>query len=181
VQTIPPLSALGSRIMVCGPSNNGKSTLAVAIGRTLDMPVIHVDALRHLPRTDWVQRPDEDFVRLHEAAIAAERWVMDGNYSALFPARLARATGIVMLGANRWANLQRYLRRTVLERHRFGALEGGRDSLKWSMIHWIVVTSPKNLAHYRRTLPKAGLPYVETHSMRELRALYSAWGLTRPS
>lgn len=179
--TVPPLAAFGRRIMVCGPSNNGKSTLAVAIGDKLDLPVVHVDLLRHLPHTDWAPRPDADFVRLHDEAVAGERWVMDGNYSKVMPGRLARATGIILLGANRWANLFRYFRRTLLEPRRIGALEGGRDSIKWDMIHWIVVVSPENLAGYRRTLPAAGLPFVETRSMRELQALYDEWGLTRPT
>ena len=33
---LPPLSALGERIMICGPSNSGKSTLAVALARKID-------------------------------------------------------------------------------------------------------------------------------------------------
>ena len=51
---IPPLSTLGRRIMVCGPSTAGKSTLAVAIGRKLGIPAMHVDLFRHLPDTDWI-------------------------------------------------------------------------------------------------------------------------------
>lgn len=178
---LPPLDAFGERIMVCGPSNNGKSTLAVAIGEKLDLPIVHVDLLRHLPHTDWQQRPDSDFARLHEEAIAGERWVMDGNYSKLMPQRLARATGIILLGANRWANLFRYFRRTLIEPRRIGALEGSKDSIKWEMIHWIMVVSPKNLAGYRSTLPSAGLPFIEAQSMGELRALFETWGLTRPA
>ena len=130
-----PLAALGQRIMVWGPSNAGKSTLAVAIANKLAMPAMHVDLFRHLPDTDWVQRTDEDFAALHDAAIQQERWVMDGNYSALMPQRLARATGIILLGDNRWANLARYLRRTLFQkRTRPGSLAGNKDSLKWEMV-----------------------------------------------
>ena len=49
-----PLNALGQRIMVMGPSNAGKSTLATAIGRRLELPIVHLDQLNHLPNTDWV-------------------------------------------------------------------------------------------------------------------------------
>ena len=52
-----PLAALGPRIMICGPSNSGKSTLAVAMASKLGAEAFHVDLFRHLPDTNWVQRP----------------------------------------------------------------------------------------------------------------------------
>ena len=181
MSTILPLGELGPRIMVCGPSNAGKSTLAVALAAKLGCEAFHVDLFRHLPDTDWVQRSDEAFAQLHNAAIEAENWVMDGNYSGLMPQRIARATGIILLGDSRWANLGRYLRRTLFEkRSRPGSLAGDKDSLKWEMIRWVLVNSPKNLARLRETLPMAGRPFVECRSMAEVNGLYAAWGLSRP-
>jgi len=176
---MPPLSDFGRRIMICGPSNSGKSTLAVAIGQKLGLPPIHLDLLRHLPNTDWVQRPDADFFRMHDEAILGDAWVMDGNYSTLVPQRLKRATGIILLGDNRWVSLWRYFRRTLLERDRAGNLDGVKDSIKWEMIHWIVVVSPGNLRRYRTELPATGLPFVEFLSMNELRRAYASWALVR--
>jgi adenylate kinase family enzyme len=102
---IPPLETFGRRIMICGPSNSGKSTLAAALARKLRIEAVHLDLLRHLPNTNWVQRPDDEFARLHDEAIAVDRWAMDGNYSDLIPARRERATGIILLSDNRWANM----------------------------------------------------------------------------
>ncbi|HET8726325.1 MAG TPA: AAA family ATPase [Alphaproteobacteria bacterium] len=177
---LPPLESFGTRIMICGPSNSGKSTLAVAIGGKLGIPAVHLDLLQHLPNTDWQPRPADEFRALHDAAILADAWAMDGNYSRLMPQRLARATGIILLGDHRWANFARYLRRTLFERSRAGMLEGGRDSLKWTMVRWILVDSPKALIRYRASLPKAGLPFVEVRGMGQLRRLYGEWRLERP-
>lgn len=176
---LPPLAALGQRIMVCGPSSNGKSTLALALGRKLGTEVIHIDLLRHEPHTDWVERPDAEFIALHEKAIAGERWIMDGDYARLMPQRLERATGIILLGAGRWANLGRYLYRTLLQSKRPGALEGAPERLKWSMIHWILVTSPKRLVVSRRILRQSRLPLVEVRTLRQLNRLYTGWQLSR--
>lgn len=79
------LDQLGPRICVLGPSGSGKSTLAQAIGVAKGLPVVHLDVLYHLPGTNWLPRPPGDFATLHEAAIAAPEWVLDGNYSANFP------------------------------------------------------------------------------------------------
>jgi adenylate kinase family enzyme len=178
---MPPLETFGRRIMICGPSNSGKSTLAVAIGARLGAEPVHLDQMRHLPGTDWRRRGDEEFAALHDAAILGDAWVMDGNYSALMPRRLARATGIILLTDNRVANFARYLRRTLFEHERAGMLEGGRDSIKWDMVMWILVRSPRSVRRYREMLPRAGLPFAEVRGMGGLGRLYRDWGLVRPS
>jgi len=175
----PPLESLGHRIMICGPSNAGKSTLAVAIGKKLGLPFVHLDQFYHLPNTNWVPRPREEFVRLHDAAILEDRWVMDGNYSGLMPARAARATGLIVLLDNRYSTFARYLRRTLFQRERAGHLEGARDSIKWNMVHWILIRAPRKLGSYHALAETSGLPFVETHGMREVNRLYAEWGLNR--
>ena len=176
----PPLASLGDRIMICGPSNAGKSTLAVALAKKLGSEAFHVDLFRHLPDTDWVQRSDEEFTALHDAAILKDRWVMDGNYSKLMPQRVARATGIILLGDNRWANFARYVRRTLFEkRQRPGSLAGDKDSIKWEMVRWILLVQPPLREQARARVRSAGLPLIELGSMRELQRLYEAWGLER--
>lgn len=173
-----PLSALGERIMICGPSNAGKSTLAVALAKKLDAEPFHVDLLRHLPDTNWVQRADEEFRALHDAAILRDRWVMDGNYSSLMPQRFARATGIILLGDGRWANFRRYLWRTLFQkRSRPGSLAGDKDSIKWEMVRWILFVQPPLRERNRKHLRSAGLPMVELSSMAELKRLYTDWQL----
>lgn len=114
-----------------GPSSSGKSTLAEAIGRARDLPVIHLDQLHHEPHTDWQPRPEAEFIALHDKALKGESWVMEGNYSRCLPQRLARATGFILLDASTMVSLGRYLRRCWFQRQRAGGLEGGQDSVKW--------------------------------------------------
>jgi adenylate kinase family enzyme len=176
---VVPLEQLGWRIMICGPTNSGKSTLAHALGVKLGIPAVHVDLLRHLPHTDWKQRPDAQFHALHAAAIAEPEWVMDGNYSALMPARYARATGVVVLDERLDVRFFRYVRRTLWQEARTGALEGRRDSIKWAMIHWIWHTR-RSAATLRQKAAQSGLPVVTVAGRGELDALYAAWDLRRP-
>jgi adenylate kinase family enzyme len=176
----PPLESLGPRIMICGPSNAGKSTLNVAIGRKLDLPAIHLDLLYHQPNTNWVPRPKDEFVALHDAAIAGESWVMDGNYFATITQRLARATGIVVLGSEPWRAAARNVRRTLFESgRRAGQLEGNIDKLNWELFRFILFEQPKKRQRDLGILRAAGLPMVQLDSMRELQSLYAAWGLKR--
>ena len=172
------LSDLGNRICILGPSNSGKSTLADAIARKLGCEAIHLDVLHHLPNTDWEPRPKSEFIALHDAAIAGERWVMDGNYSICMPQRFRRATGLILLDISTPASLLRYFRRTLFETGRLGALEGGRDSVKWDMIHHIAVVQPKNRKRYRAMFDELDLPKLQLSSMRAIKQCFRAWDLT---
>ena len=172
------LADLGNRICILGPSNSGKSTLANAIARKRGLEPVHLDVLHHLPNTDWEPRPKGEFVALHDAAIAGERWVMDGNYSICMPQRFRRATGLILLDISTPASLLRYFRRTLFEAGRLGALEGGRDSVKWDMIHHIAVVQPKNRKRYRAMFDELDLPKLRLSSVRAIKQCFREWGLT---
>lgn len=174
------LSDLGERICILGPSNSGKSTLAVAIGDKLGFPVVHLDRLYHLPHTDWVPRSTEDFRALHDEAIAGDRWVMDGNYSVCMPQRFRRATGVIFLDVSTLRSLGRYFRRCLLQAHRLGGLDGRRDSVKWAMIRHITVTTPNNRRRNTEMFDSLTQPKVRLSSVGAIRQLYIDWGLKRP-
>ena len=174
------LADLGQRICILGPSNSGKSTLAAAIGEAHGLEVIHLDLLHHLPNTDWEPRPRAEFAALHDEAILGERWVMDGNYSKLFPQRFARATGVILLDVSTATSLARYFRRTVFEKDRIGTLEGRKDSIKWLMIHHIAVVTPRNRRRYAEIFRDIGLPKISLPSAREIDRFYRAENLSRP-
>ncbi|BCM17008.1 GTPase [Mesorhizobium sp. J8] len=172
------LMDLGDRICILGPSNSGKSTLANAIARKRALEPVHLDVLFHLPNTDWEPRSQSEFIALHDAAIAGERWVMDGNYSVCMPQRFARATGLILLDISTPASLLRYFRRTLFETGRLGALEGGRDSVKWDMIRHIAVVTPRNRQRYRTMFEELDLPKLRLASIKAIKRCFHAWGLT---
>lgn len=173
------LDDLGPRICILGPSNAGKSTLAVAIARARGLPVVHLDQLHHRPHTDWQPRPLAEFVALHDAAIAAPHWIIDGNYSRCQPQRLARATGVIRLETSTLTSLVRYVRRTWFQRHRHGTLEGGGERLKWEMIHHITVVIPARRRHRAALFDALTIPGISLATRRELDAFYRIEGLSR--
>lgn len=173
------LDDLGDRICIMGPSNAGKSTLAEAIGRARGLPRLHLDQLYHAPNTDWRPRPTADFVALHDEAIAAPCWVMDGNYTSCLPQRLQRATGFILLDVPTTISLVRYVRRSWFERDRRGALAGAKDSVKWSMIHYIAVTTRANRRRYASMFGDIRVPKLMLAKSLEISNFYRSEGLIR--
>lgn len=148
----------------------------MALGAKLGIPALHLDLLRHLPGTDWIQRPDDQFAALHDAAIAKPEWVMEGDYTRLLPQRLARATGIIVIDDYLWRRYWRYFRRTLGHLPRAGALEGNQVSIKWNMINWLWHT--RNAAQSSRQRARhSRLPHLFIRNQREMQTLYHAWGL----
>ncbi|WP_246132820.1 AAA family ATPase [Devosia ginsengisoli] len=176
---IPPLARLGRRIMVLGLTNSGKSTLTVALSDRLGIPAVHLDQFQHRPNTNWEPRPEAEFAALHDAAIVEPGWIIDGSYSRVMPQRLARATGIIVVTDSLATRYRRYFARTLFQKERAGALEGGQDSLNWKMLHWLWKTRD-SIGKYQQLARESGLPHVFASNKRELDALYAEWGLTRP-
>ena len=175
---IPPLTTLGRRIMVLGLTNSGKSTLAVALSDRLGIPAI--DQLQHRPNTNWEPRPEAEFAALHDAAILDPEWIIDGSYSRVMPQRLARATGIIVITDSLATRYRRYFTRTLFQKERAGALEGGQDRLNWKMLAWLWKTR-NSIGKYQQLALRSGLPHVFASNKQELDAIYAQWGLTRPS
>ncbi len=172
---IPPLADLGRRIMINGPSNAGKSTLADAIARKLRIPAVHLDRFSHEEHGNWVPRSQEAFTALHDAAVEDDAWAMDGNYSRLMPQRYARATGIIVIDDRLLRRYLRYFNRSLFKKQRVGGLESGRDSVKWEMVRWIWKT--RHQGKYEQMGYDTGLPMVVCRNHAELQQLYATWRL----
>jgi adenylate kinase family enzyme len=95
--------------MVVGNGGAGKSTVAAEVGRRLDLPVIHLDRIFWKP--GWVPSTPAQMRARVGTLVAGERWVMDGNYSASFDLRLARADLVVLLDLPRRVTLPAVLGR----------------------------------------------------------------------
>lgn len=68
------------RINIIGPAGAGKTFLAGELAAALDVPHIELDSLFWLD--DWVSVNKDTFRQKVEKALAASRWVVDGNYSS---------------------------------------------------------------------------------------------------
>ncbi|WP_283137628.1 topology modulation protein [Rhizohabitans arisaemae] len=83
------------RVAIIGCGGSGKTTIGRRLAVALGTQVTHLDALFY--DSEWNKLPQERFAALQEELVAAETWVIDGNYAATLPIRLRRATHVVFL------------------------------------------------------------------------------------
>ena len=99
------------RILVIGCCGAGKSVLARALGKKLELPVVHLDQLLFLP--GWRERPHAEFDALLETELARDCWVMDGNFCRTLARRLEFADTVIFLRTSRLICLTGVLRRWI--------------------------------------------------------------------
>lgn len=101
------------RVAIVGCAGSGKSYVARELGRLLDLPVIHLDAVYF--DDQWNPLPMERFGAVQRELVAAPRWAVDGNHNSTIHVRLEAADTVVFMDLPThvclWGILSRQLRR----------------------------------------------------------------------
>jgi len=159
------------RVLVVGTSCCGKTTFAKALAELLKIPRIELDALYWGP--NWQAKPDGEFRRLAEEAVLQDRWIIDGNYSALRDVTWPKATAVIWLNYDFplvfWRGFLRSLRRSLLGQELFS---GNRETLRRtfftrdSILWWIIQTHKLRRRNYRRLLETKKFPDLQWIELR---------------
>lgn len=142
---IPPIKNM-RKILIIGSGGAGKSTLAIELGRLLDMPVIHLDAFNWQP--GWVAMPKDQWEQVVKKLVNRVSWVMDGNYAGTMKMRLKAADTVIFLAFSRRVCLYRMFKRVyrLYGKTRPDLAPGCPEQLpEWQFIRWIW-TFPKTKA-----------------------------------
>jgi adenylate kinase family enzyme len=174
-----PALATVSRVVVVGMSGSGKTTLAAELARWLCAPQVELDALHWGP--GWALPTVEGFRETVAVAVAGERWVADGNYSAVRDMVWRRAELLVWLDYSLPVVMARLVRRTVRRclareelwngnRERLWVHLFTRDSLWW----WVLRTYRKRRRQFPVLLALPEYRHLQVVRLRSPGAL-RAW------
>lgn len=143
----------GQRISVVGTTGSGKTTLARQVAQHFQIPHIELDALHWEP--NWTAASPQVFRERVTEALSGDRWVVDGNYSAVRDIVWSQADTVVFLDYSFWLNMARLLQRTVqrsLKQEELwnGNREGIRKSFlsQESIVLWMLQTYQRNRKKY---------------------------------
>jgi adenylate kinase family enzyme len=126
------------RVAVVGAGGAGKTTFALALGRRLGLPVVHLDTLYYGP--SWEPAPPAEWELLQRRLVAEDRWVMDGNYAGTLAIRLSAADTVVFLDLPPLLCAWRVVRRWLRGRNRHAAdlAPGLRHKASLSFLAYVV-------------------------------------------
>jgi adenylate kinase family enzyme len=101
-----------NRVLVIGCSGSGKSTLSSKLATRFGLRHISMDKeFFWLP--GWEARDRAEIARLITAAVAEDRWVMDGTNPSTMPIRLPRTELVIWMRPSRWVSILGVYRRTL--------------------------------------------------------------------
>jgi adenylate kinase family enzyme len=125
------------RVSVIGSSGAGKTTFGRALAVRLGVAFIELDSIFH--QADWTPMPEAEFQARVRVAVASNGWVVDGNYGAVRPIVLQRATTVVWLDYSLPRVMQQVVRRSVVRAvNRRELWNGNREDVR----EWIKPDHP---------------------------------------
>ena len=163
---------LGQRICIIGPSNSGKSTLALRLPTQMGIPCYHLDQMAHIPGTNWQRRADSELARAQDVILTTDKWIIEGNYGFCMPQRLASADTVIWMDMNLWGCIGRYIKRSLRNNpNRPGRLEKAKNEFSLHLIKYTLVNYPKNREKYHRYIEQN--PHLNVIKITSLSALNS--------
>ena len=173
------LEKLGNRICIIGCSNSGKSTLADALSKKLNIPAYHLDQFAHVENTTWERQSDQILIEKHTDVINKASWIIDGNYSVCMKERFDQATSIIWLDPNVFSSIFRFIFRSIKnDKNRPGRLPGAKNEFSFWLIKWIIFNYPKNRKKYQKLIDSnKELPIIQIQSMTALKKYYKFWNI----
>lgn len=118
------------RICIIGNSGSGKSTLANKIGKSLNMPVYHLD--KYMCHGDFQELPHETRLKVHSELVKGDDWIIEGNFRRYLDERLSRATLVIFLSIPRYLVLYNALKRTVGNNYPNGSAPENANTKKFT-------------------------------------------------
>lgn len=125
------------RISIIGGPGTGKSTLADNLGKELNLPVYHLDAIDHFE--NWQKRDEKERDKIILEKANEGKWVIDGTYRCTLEKRVEKSDMVIFLNYSSIAKLKgifsRYFKLKGKERPE---IPGCKERMNWTFIKFTV-------------------------------------------
>ncbi len=133
------------KLFIFGPPGAGKSSLALAIGKKLKLPVYHVD--HYFFKGPDIHVPFDQAMAALKLAIPADNWIVEGNHGEAIDFLAGQAEQVIILEVHPlicvFRVIKRYFQNDPALKKAISA--GWEEALSWQLIWFILHIFPKSL------------------------------------
>ncbi len=132
------------RVQLIGCAGAGKTTLAAALSRQLDIPWQSLDQLFFNP--GWELADPEERDRRLAPILKQDCWVIEGNYTGSMPQRLALADTLIFLDLPPRIYVPRVIWRSLKYRGKVRShmADGCPERFDWEFLHYVLTFRSRN-------------------------------------
>ncbi|TDC81860.1 AAA family ATPase [Actinomadura sp. 7K507] len=123
------------RIAIIGCGGSGKTTVGRQLAARIGATITHLDTVYY--DEQWNKLDPDKFAALQEELVAADTWVIDGNYAGTLPIRLKRADTVIFLDLPALTCLWGIAQRRWKYRGGQHGTTGVYDRITWSFIKYV--------------------------------------------
>jgi adenylate kinase family enzyme/GNAT superfamily N-acetyltransferase len=165
---VPKRTSRYNRILICGISGAGKTTLAKKLAEEYGHKPLYLD--QYFWMENWTQRPLNEFFSLLDQEIEKDTWILEGALLKIVRRYVGRADLVIWLRPSRSVAIFRVLKRVFLNygnvREEFAP--GCYEKIDFEFLKWIW-NYPKNKHHELAKIFKDNnVKYIEIKSVRDL-------------
>lgn len=114
------------RILIIGCPGAGKSYFAKALGKLLNIPVIHMDNIYW--KKDKTSISHEELIEKMQPYLEQDEWIIDGNYHNSLKHRIQYATDVFFLNISREECIKGMIERIDVPRDDIPWVESEKDA-----------------------------------------------------
>lgn len=132
------------KVIIIGCGGAGKSTLALKLGKVLNLKVYHLDAMYW--KSGWEMTAKDEWKKIIQQVIEEDSWIMDGNYGSTMDMRAQAADTIIFLNYSTPRSLYGIFKRRIMYhgRTRPDMNVGCPERLDWDFIKWVAQYKREN-------------------------------------
>jgi adenylate kinase family enzyme len=97
------------KIMIFGRPGSGKSTFALWLSNTLQLPLYHLD--KYFFESDWIERDYQEFLKIQQSLVEKATWIIDSNSTRSLEMRYSNADLVLYFNYPRGCCYFRVLKR----------------------------------------------------------------------
>lgn len=141
------------RISIIGGGGTGKTTLAIKLGKILNLPVYHIDGIKY--RENWEKRDESERYEILSKYIKEDNWIIDGNFTKSIEKQFRKSDTIIFLDFSLFTQFGGIFKRMIMNLNKeVVGIAGCKEKINLSFLKFVTKFNKSKRQMYLDLLKK---------------------------